>query len=64
MHFQFQGQASLFSDKSSPERDALLPTADERVTRNILIIAPIEDHNRIVYKKLNFMLGDTTPDTD
>jgi len=46
------------------KRDALLLAADERVTRSILTTAPIEDHNRIVYRKLDFMFGDATPDTD
>ena len=30
--FQFQGQASLFSDMSTPERDTLILTADEHIT--------------------------------
>ena len=59
-----QGQASLFSDRSTSKRDALLLAADERVTRSILTIALIEDHNRIVYKKPDFMFRDATPDTD
>ena len=63
-HFQFQGQDSLFSDRSSPKRDALLLTAVERVTRSILTTAPIKDHNWIVYKKPNFMFEDTVPDSD
>ena len=64
MHFQFQGQASLFSDKSSPERDVLLLIADEHVTRSILTTTPIEDHNRIVYRKPDFMFEVATTDTD
>ena len=64
MHFQFQGQASLYNDKRSPERDALLLAADERVTRSILTTASIEDHNQIVYRKSDFMFGDATPDNN
>ena len=64
LRFQFQGQASLFSDRSSPKRDTLLFTADKRVTWSILTTAPIEDHNRVVYQKPNFMFGDAAPDTD
>ena len=64
MHFQFQGQALFFSDRSSPERDALFFASNEHVTRSILITAPIEDHNWIVYMKLDFMFRDAAPDTD
>ena len=64
MRLQFQGQASLFSDRSSPKRDALLLAANERVTWSILTTAPIEDHNRVVYRKPNFIFGDEAPDTD
>ena len=64
MHFQFQGQASLFSDRSSSERNALLLAANERVIRSILSTAPIVDHNWIVYRKSDFMFGNATPDTD
>ena len=64
IHFQFQGQASLFSDRRSPERDALLLVADERVTRSILTTAPLEYHNKVVHKKSDFMFEDAAPDTD
>jgi len=63
-HFQFQGQVSLFNDRSSSEREALLLVADERVSKGILTTAPIEDHNRIVYRKSDFMFGDAALDTD
>jgi len=63
-HFQFQGQASLCSDRSSPEREALLLAADDCITRSILTTAPIKDHNQIVYRKLDIMFGDAAPDTD
>ena len=62
--FQIQGQVSLFSERSSPKRDALILTADERVTRSILITASLEDYNRVVYRKLEFMFGDAAPDAD
>jgi len=45
-------------------RDALILMADERVTRSKLTTAPLEDHNRLVYRKPEFMFGDATPDTD
>ena len=49
VRFQFQGQASLFSDRISLEKDALILTAGECVTRSILTTAPLKDHNRVVY---------------
>ena len=64
VHFQFQGQTSLFSERSSLERDALILTADKRVTQSTLTSAPLKDHNRVVYQKPDFMFGDATPDTD
>jgi len=39
VHFQFQGQSSLFSDRSTPERDALIFGGDQHTLRSILIIA-------------------------
>jgi len=32
VRFKFQGQTSLFNDRSTPERDALILTADECIT--------------------------------
>ena len=46
------------------ERDVLILKADERVTRSILTTTPLEDHNRTVHQKLEFMFGDAAPDTD
>ena len=56
--FQFQGQAALFSDRSAPEWDALLLAADRCTIRSIFTIAPLEDHNKVVYRKPDFMFGD------
>ena len=64
VRFQFQGQTSIFNDRSSSKRDALILTADERVTQNILTTTPLENHNHVVYQKLNFVHGDAVPDTD
>jgi len=63
-HFQFQGQASLFSDKSTPEWDTLILIADQRTLRSILTTIGLEDHNRAVYWKSNFMFGDAVSATD
>jgi len=51
-------------DSSSSERDVLILTADEHVNLNILTSAPLEDHNRVIYQKSNFVIGDVAPDTD
>jgi len=64
VRFQFLGQDSLFSDMSSSERDALILMVDERVTQSILTTTPLEDHNYMVYQKLNFVFEDAAPDTD
>ena len=64
VRFQFQGQASLFSNMSTPERDALILTADERIIQSILTIAPLENHSRVVYRKPDFVFRDAAPDTD
>ena len=63
VRFQFQGQTSLFSERSSSERDVLILKADERVTQSLLTTAPLENHNRVVYRKPDYMFGDVIPDT-
>ena len=61
---QFQGQASLFSERSAPARDALIHVGDQRTMRNVLTTAPLEDSDRRIYRKLSFMFGDAAPDND
>ena len=48
---QFQGQASLFSEQSAPDRDALIYAGDQRTMRSILTTAPLEDYDRKIYQK-------------
>ena len=48
---QFQGQASLFSERSAPDRDALIYAGDQRTMRSILTTAPLEDSDRKIYRK-------------
>ena len=38
---QFQGQASLFSERSAPARDALIHIGDQRTMRSILTTDPL-----------------------
>ena len=61
---QFQGQASLFSERSAAGRDALIYVGDQRTMRSILTTTPLEDCDRRVYRKPGFMLGDAALDTD
>jgi len=61
---QFQGQASLFSERSTPGRDAPIHTGDQRTMRSILTTAALEDYDRKIYRKPSFIFEDTTPDTD
>ena len=61
---QFQGQASLFSERSSLVWDTLIHSGDQYTTRSILTTAPLEDIDRRVYKKPDFMFGDAAPDPD
>ena len=61
---QFQGQASLFSERSAPGQDALIHAGDQHTMRSILTTAPLEDYDRKIYRKPGFMFGDATPDTD
>ena len=63
-YFQFQGQASLYSDKSTPEQDALILAADQCTLRSILTTTVLENHNREVCQKPDFTFGDSVLDTD
>ena len=61
---QFQGQASLFCERSTLDCDALIHTGDQRTMRSILTTAPLEDRDRKIYRKPDFIFRDTAPDTD
>ena len=61
---QFQRQASLFSERSAPSRDALIHVGDQRTMRSILTTAPLEDSDRRIYRKPGFMFGDAALDND
>ena len=61
---QFQGQASLFSERSASGRDALIHAGDQYTMRSILTTAPLEDCDLKIYQKPGFMFGDAAPDTD
>ena len=61
---QFQGQASLFSERSSLVRDTLIYGGDPHTTRSILTTAPLEDFDHRTYRKPDFLFGDAAPDPD
>jgi len=68
MSLQFQGQASLFSERSTLDRDvlictgdALIYTGDQRTMRSILTTAPLENSDWKIYRKLGF---NAAPDTE
>jgi len=61
---QFQGHASLFSERSTPDRDVLIQVGDQCTMRSILTTASLEDRDRMIYQKPSFMFGDAAPDTD
>jgi len=46
---QFQGQTSLFSERSTSDRDVLIQTGDQRTMRSILTTAPLDDRDRKIY---------------
>ena len=54
----------MFSEWSTPDRDALIHIGDQRMMRSILTTAPLEDRDRKIYRKPDFMYGDAAPDTD
>jgi len=61
---QFQGQSSLFSERITPDHDVLIHTGDQRMMKSILATTPLEDSDRKIYRKLNFMFGDAAPVMD
>ena len=62
--FQFQGQASLFNEGSTPERNALIMGGDEHTFRIIITTASLEGGDQTIYRKPDFIFRDATPDTD
>ena len=64
IHFQFEGQASLFSEGSTPERNAFISGGDERTLRTIISTAFFEGENWAILRKPNFLFGDVALDTD
>ena len=64
--------ACTFSSKIRPhfsateirQKETLCFLQSMSVIRSILTTAPIENHNRKVYKKPDFMIGDAVPDTN
>ena len=64
IYFQFQGQASLFSEGRTPEQNALILGGDERTLHIIMTIVVLEGDAHTIFRMLNFIFGDAAPDTD
>ena len=64
IHFHFEGQALLFSEQSTPKRNALIVGEDERTLRIIISTAVFEVENRTILRKPDFLFGDAALDTD
>jgi len=58
IHFQFQGQASPFSEESTPERNTLILGRDERTLHIIMMTTVFEGKNCIIFRKPDFFFGD------
>ena len=64
IHFQFEGQASLFSEGSTQECNALISGGYEQTLRSIISTTLFEGENRAILRKPNFLFGDAALDTD
>ena len=64
IRFQFQGQVSLFGEGSTPEGNTLIMGGDECTFRIIITTASLEGEDQTIYRKPDFIIGDTAPDTD
>ena len=56
--FQFQGQASLFSEGNTPERNTLIVGEDEQTLRIIITTTSLEGEDQTIYQKLDFIFKD------
>ena len=61
--YNFRGKLR-YLERSTPGRDAMIHTGDQRTMRRILTTAPLEDYDWKIYQKSIFMFGDAAPDTD
>ena len=64
VHFQFEGQASLFSEASAPEWDALIQEGHPCFLRSVFSMIVFEGSSWTQLRKPAFMFGDATPDTE
>ena len=64
IRFQFQGQALLFSEGSTLERNTFILGGDERTLCIIFSTAVLEGKNWTVYQKPEFISMYATPNTD
>ena len=64
IHFQFVGQASLFSEGSTSERNVLISGGDERTLKTIMSTTFFKGENRAILRKPDFLFEDAALDTD
>jgi len=64
IHFQFQSQASLFSEESIHKRNALILGGDQQTLYYIISTAIFEGENQTILRKPDFLFGDAVLDTD
>ena len=61
MHFHFQVQTLLISDKSTLEQKALILGRDQHTLCSIIFTTTFRDDNRIIFKRPNFVFSIATP---
>jgi len=64
IHFQFKGQALLFTEGSTLECNALIMSGDKRTLRTIISMAFFEKENRGILRKPDFLFVDAASNTD
>ena len=62
--FQFAGQALLFSERSTPECNALISGREERTLWSIILTTFFEEKNWAILRKSDFLFEDAALDTD
>ena len=54
----------MFSEGSTPERNALISGEDEWTLKTIMSTASFEGENHAILRKPDFLFGDAAPDID
>ena len=64
IHFQFQGQVSLFSEESTPECNTFISGGVKRTISIIMMTAVFEGENCTILRKPDFLFEDAALDAD